>query len=181
MRPAASLFFLAVLLSSGGCGAPDKERRSVEEHVDEQNFPVQESWNVTLTLFDAGFRKGTVQAGHVAEYRQKDQTIYHLDNGVSVVLYDKNANPPTTLKAEQAVIHANQDIEASGNVIITAENNTVLRTASIKRTAADHMIRSNSPVSISGSQGVLHGYGFESDEALKQYKIFRGRGEALLR
>jgi len=177
----AFFLFLAVLLSSGGCGAPEKERRSLETDFKTENHPVQESWNIKLSLYEAGFRNATVQAGHATEYRNKEKNTYYIDQRVTVIFYEKDGTPPTTLNADKAVILPNHDIEASGNVVITAENNTVIRTTAIKRTAADRMIRSNRHVTISGPKGTLEGEGFESDHALKRYRIFRGSGEALFR
>jgi len=181
LKLSAFLLLLTVLLSSGGCGAPGKERRFLETTFDTESYPVQESWNITLSVYDAGFRKGTVRAGHATEYRQKGKNTFHLDRGVTVTVYNRDKNPPTVIKAAKAIIHGNQDIEASGNVVASTGNGTVIRTGYLKRTAADRMIRSNRHVTISGREGLIEGYGFESDQSLKRYRIFRGSGEALIR
>lgn len=177
------LFFLllAVMLSSGGCGAPGGERRSLEPDFNTENHPAQESWNMTLYLTDAGIRKGSVKAGHAAEYRNREKNTYYLDSGVMVVFYGRNGNPSTTIRADKAVIHENQDIDASGNVVVTAGDNTVIRTAYLRRTAKDAMIRSSRHVTITRKDGTIQGQGFESDQSLKRYRIFQGSGEGLIK
>lgn len=169
------------MLSSGGCGAPGEERRSLEPDFNTENHPVQESWNITLYLTDAGIRKGSIKAGHAAEYSNKGKSTYYLDRSVTVVFYGRIGTPPTTINADKAVIHENQDIEAFGKVVVTAGNNTVIRTTYLRRTAGDAMIRSNRHVTITGEDGTIEGKGFESDQSLKRYRIFQGSGEGLIK
>lgn len=169
------------MLSAGGCGAPHEERRSPETGLSTKKKPVQESWNTSFFLTNAAIRKGTLHAGHAAEYSNNGKNTIYLDQGVHVILYNDAGKPPTILDAREAVIHDNKDIEASGNVVVTSGKGTVIRTAYLKRTDEDKMIRSNRHVTIAGPDGTVQGYGFESDQALKRYRIFRGSGEAPVR
>lgn len=180
MKLSAIFLILTVLLLSGGCGAPSGERRSLEPSFEADNHPVQESWNLDLAVTEAGMRKTTVKAQHGAEYQREGKSTYYLDGRVSVAFYGKSGDTPTTITADKAVIHENQDIEASGNVVARS-GTTVLRTAFIKRTADDRKIRSNSRVIITGPNGSVQGTGFESDQSLKQYRIFRASGESLVK
>ncbi|WP_223294121.1 LPS export ABC transporter periplasmic protein LptC [Chlorobium limicola] len=181
MKSAVHFLLLTVLLSSGGCGAPHEERRSLETGSSMEKIPFQESWNMSFFLTEAAIRKGTLNAGHAAEYRNNGKSTIYLDQGVHVILYNDAGKPPTILDAREAVIHDNRDIEASGNVVVSSGKGNIIRTAYLKRTDRDRMIRSNRHVTITGQDGTVQGYGFESDQALKRYKIFRGSGEALVR
>ena len=177
MKRVIVLFLHVVLLVASGCGDPVKERRSPETSFIGTNHPVQETWTVRLALTESGKPRGIIEAGHGAEYRTNAGNEHHLDNGIRLTLFDSNGHSKTIITARTALIHDNQDIEAQGNVIITS-GGTVIKTEYIKRTAKDKMIRSNRFVTITRPDQTIRGEGFESDQALKKYRIFRGSGEA---
>ncbi|MEI6639904.1 MAG: LPS export ABC transporter periplasmic protein LptC [Chlorobium sp.] len=133
-----------------------------------------------VDLTTSGIRHGVVQAAHEAEYRTKNGSEYHLDGGVKLTLFDDNGRATTTITAESAVIHDNQDIEATGSVVVTSTEGTILSTEYVRRSAKDTMIRSDRAVTITMPEEIIRGKGFESDQALKRYRIFRGSGEALI-
>ena len=135
---------------------------------------------VRVALTESGRHCGIVQAAHEAEYRTKRGSEHHLDGGVKVTLFDVKGNATTTITARHAVIHDNQDVEAMGHVVITSTDGTVISTEYVKRSARDNMIRSDRAVTITMLDDVIRGEGFESDQALKKYRIFRGSGEALI-
>ena len=170
-----------VLIIASGCGNPVKERRSLETGFIGINHPVQESWTVRLALTESGIKRGVIEAGHSAEYRSNAGSEHHLDHGIRLTLFDNNGHATTTIRSEKAVIHDNQDIEAEGNVIITSSGTTVIKTEYVKRTARDKMIRSERFVTITKPGETIRGVGFESDQALKKYRIFRGSGEAFIK
>jgi len=174
------LFLLALLFVMTGCGASQKERRSPETRFIGINHPVQESWKARLAITDSGSRTGVIEAGHGAIYRTNTGDEHHLDGGIRVTFFDVNGLPSTSITAEKAVIHDNQDIEASGNVVITSAVTTVIRTEYVKRTAKDRMIRSDKFVTITRPGEAIRGYGFESDQGVKKYRIFKGSGEAFI-
>jgi LPS export ABC transporter protein LptC len=166
-----------VLILASGCGDPKKERRSPETGFIGLNHPVQESWRVRLALTESGKQREIIEAGHGAEYSTSSGSEQHLDHGIRLTLFDTNGHSGTFITARTALIHDNQDIEAQGNVIITS-GGTVITTEYVKRTAKDKMIRSNKFVTITRAGDTIRGEGFESDQALKKYRIFRGSGEA---
>ena len=163
---------------ASGCGDPHKDRRPPETAFIGIHHPVQESWTVRLTLTDSGIQRGVIEAGHQAEYRTNAGIEHQLDSGIKVTFFDITGKPETTITAQKAVIHDNQDIEAEGNVVITSSGPTVIKTEYFKRTNNDKMIRSNTFVTIVKPNETITGQGFESDQALKKYRIFRGSGKA---
>ena len=163
---------------ASGCGDPHKERRSPETGFIGINHPIQESWTVRLAITESGVQRGVIEAGHQAEYRTDTGNEHQLDNGIKVTFFDITGTPETTITAEKAVIHDNQDIEAQGNVVITSSGPTVIKTEYVKRTNYDKMIRSDKIVTIVKPDETITGQGFESDQALKKYRIFRGSGKA---
>jgi LPS export ABC transporter protein LptC len=175
------LFLQVILIVLSGCGNPLKERRSPETEFIGLNHPVQESWTVRMVLTESGITRGVIEAEHGAEYRSNAGSEQHLDRGIRLTLFDIDGHTTTIITAQEAVIHNNQDIEAQGNVIITSRGSTVIKTEYVKRTAIDKMIRSDRFVTISKPDETIRGVGFESDQALTKYRIFRGSGEAFIK
>ncbi|NTV66117.1 MAG: LPS export ABC transporter periplasmic protein LptC [Chlorobaculum sp.] len=166
------------MFSAVGCSAPKGESRMSTAAVSGKDMPAQESWNVTLVVSDNGRTKTVVSARHASEYRQGEKQEIRLDGGVSVQLFNRDGTA-TLLTAGRGIVHDNRDIEAFDNVVIRSADGTVLRTEHISRTSNDRMIRSDKYVTITGPSRSIRGYGFESDEAMKRYRIFHASGEAL--
>uniref|UniRef100_Q3AQM0 LPS export ABC transporter periplasmic protein LptC n=1 Tax=Chlorobium chlorochromatii (strain CaD3) TaxID=340177 RepID=Q3AQM0_CHLCH len=162
-----------------GCSNPETERRTSNSMLSGADHPSQEGWNIYMVLSESGREKAIIQAGHGAEFEEAQ----HLDNGVTLQLFDSNGSNRTTITANKAVIFNNQDIEAEGDVTIRSTSatgqTTRITTEYMKRTANDQMIRSDRLVTITRGEEVLRGNGFESDQYLKRFRIFRGSGEAV--
>jgi len=163
-----------------GCSGNKKDRHPAERAFFEENL-VQESWVVKVVFTESGIHQGVLQAAHEAEYRTKMGSEHHLDGGIKVTLFDVNGNSTTTITAQKAVIQDNQDVEVMGSVIMTSNDGTVITTEYVKRSAKDKMIRSDRAVTVTMQEKIIRGEGFESDQALKKYRIFRGSGEAFIK
>lgn len=142
---------------------------------------MQESWGISFLVTEEGMRKSEIKAGHVAEFRTKGKTEQHLDKDVSVVFFDETGAVSSSISAEQAIMYENKDIEAIGKVVITTSNGTVIKTEYAKRSGIDRKIRSDKFVTIDRPNQTVSGYGFESDQELKHYRIFRATGEGNLK
>ncbi len=180
MKRVVVLFFPLLLVVAAGCGAPLTESSSSGTDSAGLDHLVQESWTNRIALTDSGVRRGIVEAGHGAEYRTRSGSEHHLDGGIRVTLFDAKGRPATIITAQKAVIHENQDIEAMGKVVMTSAEKTVITTEYVTTSAKEKMIRSDRFVTITRPGETIRGEGFESDQALKKYRIFRGSGEAFI-
>ncbi len=169
-----------ILFFTAGCQAPQGNKARPDAPVVKNNSPVQESWNFRFTVTEAGTRKSLITAGHAAEFRIEGGSEQHLDEGVAVDFFDADGNTTTHISADRAIVYENQDIEGMGNVVISSKDSTIIRTAYAKRSGVDHKIRSDRFVTIKRPGQSISGYGFESDQELKHYRIFRGSGEGLI-
>ncbi|MDP8306086.1 MAG: LPS export ABC transporter periplasmic protein LptC [Candidatus Chlorobium antarcticum] len=177
----AALTLCALLLLPPGCTPPKPPAQESDIPKITADTPVQESWNISFLVTEEGKRKSEIQAGHVAEFRTKGKTEQHLDKNVSVTFFDDKGAVSSSIKAERAIMYENQDIEAIGNVVITTSEGTIIKTQYAKRSGVDRKIRSNRFVTIDRPNQTISGYGFESDQQLKHYRIFQGRGEGILK
>lgn len=173
-----TLVFLAILFSTVGCDAPRKEHHVPGTEVDLKGGAEQESWNPRLVISDSGMPKTVLSARHAVEYRKGEKHEIHVDGAVSVRIFNRDGSS-TLITAGRGIVHDNRDIEAFDNVVIRSEDGTVLKTEHIIRSGRDRMIRSDKAVTITSPTRTIRGYGFESDEAMKRYRIFHASGEAL--
>jgi len=175
------LFLQVILIIVSGCGNSHKEQHSPGEDYIGISHPIQESWTVKLFISDLGTKLGVIAAGHDAIYRTTTGDEHHIDQGIRVTFFDVNNHTTTSITAQKAVIHDNQDIELFGTVIITSGNTTVIKTEYAIRTAKDKMIRSDKFVTITRPNETIKGYGFESDQDLLKYRIFRVSGNTFIK
>ncbi len=162
-----------------GCAEKNKEKITAETSFLGVEQPVQESWNISLNIFRENRIHITVTAGQYAEFSKNDSLIRRLGEGITVIFFDDDGNPSSTLTADKGTIYDNHDMEAYDNVVLTSEDSTIVRTDYIKRLKKEKKLWSDSYVVIQKPGETIKGYGFESDESLKNYTIFRASGEAI--
>jgi len=175
------LFLCVIMMAKSGCSEPMKGHRAAKQDASVQGNLVQESWNIRIALTQSGLSQGILEAEHGSEYKTKQGSEYHFDHTVKVMFFDSEALPSIVITAEQAVIHDNWDIDFSGNVVMKSGDGVVMKTEHLQRSACDSIIRSDRFVTISRQEETIRGEGFEGDQALKRYRIFRGNGEAFIR
>jgi LPS export ABC transporter protein LptC len=146
--------------------------------ISAKEMPAQESWNVNLVISSEGRTRTLISARHAAEYRKGEKREIRVDGGVDVQMFNRNGTS-TRITAGRGIVHDNQDIEAFDNVVIRSDEDTVIRTEHITRSFRDGMIRSDKYVTITSPSRTIRGYGFESDGAMKRYRIFHASGESL--
>ncbi len=137
------------------------------------DHPVQETWEAQVVFSDSGRLKATVSAAHISQYTRQGSTEKKLDGRVRAELYDDQGSYSSTLTANRATIHANNDMEAFEKVVITSRDCTTVRTEYIKWTYQDQKVRSDKFVTIKRPTETLSGHGFESDQNLKHYRIYK--------
>lgn len=171
------IFVFSFLICCIGCAGPQPEDRAADTRFLGEEQPVQESWNVSMTIFKQDKIHAVVAAGHFAESKKNDIITRHLDRGLKVAFFDGNGNLSSTLTADRGTVYNNNDMEAFENVVITS-GNAIIKTDYIKRFADKKKLWSDKYVTIHKQNEIIRGYGFESDESLKNYTIFRASGES---
>ncbi|NTV02723.1 MAG: LPS export ABC transporter periplasmic protein LptC [Chlorobiaceae bacterium] len=168
-----------MLSCTAGCGARDKGRPSPAAGFSSRRLPAQESWDISVAVSDSGRQTALIRAGHLAEYHEGGKKELVVDGGITVTLNDRNGGTPTIMTAGRGIVHDNQDIEAFDKVLIRSGDGTTLSTGHIVRTSSDRMLRSEKYVTITKPSQTIRGFGFESDDGMKRYKIFKASGEAV--
>lgn len=182
-RGAHTLLISCIILPAAlsGCGPQGGKSADPNAPVVAEDSPLQESWNVEFRVSEEGLMKSRIRAGHATEYRTDGKSEQHLDGGVRVDFFDAEGEPTTRITAERAIVYDNQDIEGMGHVVIASRDSTVIRTEYARRSGLDRKIRSDRFVTIDRPDQTISGYGFESDQEIRHYRIFRGSGEGILK
>lgn len=162
------LFFLTLLTFR--CTGKD-----VKPHVDTsfvvEELPAQESWNSTVFFTDSGKTRAILTAGHLQLFNTRKETI--LDEGVKVEFFNMKEIKTTTLTSKRGrVDEKTNDLYAIDSVVAVNDSGIVVRTDELKWRNSDKKIVSDKFVTIDSPDEHIEGYGFESDQHLRNYVIY---------
>ena len=172
MKRLAAVLLVAVL--HFGCG--EKVQPSVLPAVDSKSLPQQESWNSRITVSDSGVVRAIIDAGYFSVNENSERT--NMSQGVKTLMFDRLGKPQTHMTSEEASIdEGSNNLEAHKNVVVWSDDSTVLRTEELYWDNQRQLIYTPAFVTIVSPKEHLQGHGFESDQSLRNYKIFRVTGE----
>lgn len=136
--------------------------------------PSQESWNSIVSFSDSGFTKAVLSAGHISVYSAKGYTL--IDSGASVDFF-KNGEKVSVLTGKNGRINdKTKDIEIYDSVTVVNNEGSELKTQKLLWNNKTQKVSSDVFVSIKTPNEAIEGIGFESDQNLKNYKIYKVTG-----
>lgn len=143
--------------------------------VASDSIPSQESYNSTVTFSDSGKTKAILMAGRIRVFSKFNYTL--VDSGAKVDFY-KNGVYSSTLTGKRGKIYdATKDVEVYDSVKLVSENGSVLTTNKLYWVNKTQLIKSDEFVHIKTQNEDIKGYGFEADQNLKNYVIYKVSGE----
>jgi LPS export ABC transporter protein LptC len=154
----------------GSCG--EKIRPSVLQGIDTKHGPQQESWQSTVVISDSGRVQARIIAGYIRKFDSPQETM--LDSGVVVYFYNELGKQTTKMTAANGKVNERTyDIDAYGNVVVVSDDSTRLRSEKLYWDNQRRLIHTPEYVSIISPKEKVQGQGFESDQRLRNYKIFK--------
>jgi LPS export ABC transporter protein LptC len=164
------LFGILAGLVAGGC--EEKIKPSVLPGLDPANLPQQESWNSTIVLSDSGRVLARIQAGYIQKFDAPQET--NMSQGIVVYFYNELGQHTTTMRASRGVVNeSTYDLKAEGDVVVVSDDSTKLRSERLYWDNRRRLIHTPEFVSVTSSREKVQGQGFESDQRLRNYKIFK--------
>ena len=162
--------FLSILLLITSCYKED-----VKPHIDAsltgKELPAQESWNSTVFFTDSGKTKAILYSGHLQLFNDKKETI--LDDGLKVEFFNQEEIKTTTLTSKRGrVDERTNDLFAIDSVVAVNDSGIVVKTDELTWRNKDQKIVSNKFVTIDSPKEHIEGFGFESDQHLRNYVIY---------
>lgn len=173
MRLMTITLVLSALFTFWACSIPSEEPSSPKSDLEE--LPDQESWHSTIIITRDGRRMAEVWAGYIATYDKKIETI--LKDSVHVDFYDQEGQHNSVLTAEEGTVYnQNNNLVATGNVVVVSDSGVVLETEELKWDNQRQQIISEVPVIFTTETEKLIGDSFISDPNLQNYEIKNARG-----
>lgn len=165
------IFYSLLLVSCGEKVKPPVSSTGIGGEV-----PTQESWDAKITFTDSGKITGILRAGHISAFAE--QRVTRLDSNITVDFYDENEHHTSVLTAKRGTVNdLTHDFEAHDNVVVVSDSGTTLRTQDLFWVNITRMVHTPAYVDISSPTEQIQGQGFESDQSLRHYTIFKVTGQ----
>ena len=160
---------LLILLALYGC-SEEKVKPGIDKNLKAEQLPTQESWGSTIVFTDSGYTAAILKTGHLRMYGETQQTL--LDNNVKIDFYNTQKIVTTTLTSKRGKVEdITRDLYAYDSVVVRNNDGTVLTTEELKWRNTDKKIVTDKFVTIVSPREKIQGYGFESDQHLRNYTI----------
>ena len=146
------------------------EADSLEQKAD------QISSELKIVLIDSAYTKAIVKSDRGQVFTSENYSL--LDGNVKVVFYSKTGRSNVVLTAEEVKIDdITKNMFAKGNVVVVSDStHTRLETQELSWNNLNKKIHSDVAVTINTPREIINGVGLESDEQLRNYKIFKVTG-----
>lgn len=159
---------LLVGLALYGCSGENEEQPISAR---DKPLPDQVISGFGLTETTMGEKDWHMEADKAYIYEKRD--ILEAES-IEVTFYDKAGEVRSVLRADYGRLNrASDDMEASGNVVVTDSDGVVLETKTLRWESEVRKIVSEDSVRIVREQDVLTGWGFRGDPDLGSFRILR--------
>lgn len=166
--------FCVVAISFFGC--EEKISPSVISTVDSRTLPQQESWNSTIVVSDSGHISAIIVAGYIRVTELNHQT--QMSQGVKVRFFDREGRQTSILTSDEGTVdEVTNNLEARNNVVVTSSDKSKMITEQLFWDNQRQLIHTPDFVQITTVKEKMQGHGFESDQSLKHYRVFRVTGQ----
>jgi LPS export ABC transporter protein LptC len=171
-------FFIVLFLAIVFAACEEKITPSVLPMIDSKTIPQQESWDSHIVISDSGLVRAVIDAGYLCVYEGSQQT--HMSNGVVVHFFNSDGKQTSILTSKEAIVdESSNNLEAIGNVLVVSEDSTKLKTEHLYWDNKQQLVHTPEYVEITSPKEKLQGHGFESDQSLRNYKIFHVTGQSV--
>lgn len=171
-----TVFIIISILLLVNCNSSKKENIMVKEAQLEIQ-PDQTGYNIEVAFVDSSHTKAILKADKSRIYQERLETF--LDNNIKVEFFSKyNQNRVSLLTADSAKIDdRTKNMIAWGRVFVVADSSrTTIETSLLMWDNKNQKLYSTEFVTITSPNERIQGYGFESDQNLNNYKIFKVSG-----
>jgi len=169
-----ALLSLSIILTS--C-SEERVKPPISSIAVGRDIPTQESWNAIITFTDSGKVTAILHSGHIASFTERRYTL--LDSNIVVDFFDQYEKHTSVLTAQRGRVNdVTHDFEAHDHVVVVSDSGTTLRTEELYWNNTTQKISTPAFVEIVSPTEHIFGHGFESDQSLKHYAIFKVTGQA---
>jgi LPS export ABC transporter protein LptC len=173
------IFYCAVLIITflilfSSCSS-DKVEPMRTNAVSSDSIPTQESLNSTVTFSDSGNVKAVLKAGRIRVYSNYNYTL--IDGNPSVDFFKGGVYSSTLTGKRGKIYDLTKDVEVIDSVKMVSTDSTILTADRLYWVNKTQRVKSDGFVHIQTKTEDIKGYGFEADQNLKNYTIYKVSGE----
>ncbi len=164
------IFPIIIWLFIYGC-TREKIEPTVNVQLTAEEIPDQESWNSTIFFTDSGRTRAILIAGHLRVFSKNKETL--LDSNIKIDFYNNEEIHTTTLTSKRGrVDEKTNNLYAIDSVVAVNDSGIVITSDEMMWRNKDRKIVSEKYVTIVSPKEKIEGYGFESDQNLRNYIIY---------
>ncbi len=161
---------LIIIIVFSGC-SNRQVKPTINASIKTTKLPVQEGWNSTVIFSDSGKTRAILYYGHMRMFDSPPETL--LDSSIKVDFFNENEIKTTTLTALNGKVNnITNDLYANDSVVAVSDSGVTLKTQELMWRNKDRKIVSDKFVTIVSPKEKIQGYGFESDQNLRNYTIY---------
>ena len=148
----------------------EKIKPKIDLTMDEENIPIQESWNSKILFTENGKLKGILYTDYLEAYNEPKEKL--LDN-VKVEFFNSSGKKTSQLTSKKGKIDDHtQDMYAIDSVVAVNDSAKVkLESDELMWRKKDEKIVSDKFVRITTETEIIEGFGLESDQSIENYII----------
>ena len=165
------LVFLILTLFMNSC---DDKFKPATNNTESSDMPTQESWNSTVVFSDSGIIRAVLTAGHISIFTTKGYTL--IDSGAKVEFYKDSVIVSVLTGKKGKIDDKTKNIEIMDSVEVVNTEGSRLITEKLFWKNDERKVYSDEFVRITTPDETIEGTGFESDQNLKNYKIYKVSG-----
>jgi LPS export ABC transporter protein LptC len=139
------------------------------------SIPTQESFSTTVTFSDSGIVRAILKAGRIRQYAKFNYTL--IDSGAQVDFFKAGVYSSTLTGKRGKILDNTKDVEVYDSVKVVSTDGAQLTTNKLYWVNKTQKIKTDEFVHIKTKNDDIQGYGFESDQNLKNYVIYKVSGE----
>jgi len=152
-------------------GCEEQPEPEIDFTMEDSDSPTQESWNTEIQFTEKGVLKAILYSDHIRIYDDPKQKL--LDN-MLVDFINADGEVGSSLSSKSGRIdEVTEDMYAIDSVVAVNDSSGYkLETEELMWRKSDEKIVTDKFVTITSEDEIIQGYGFESDQDLKNYTIF---------
>ena len=147
----------------------------------DDNMPDVVSYDFQMIYSDSGKVRARLTAPQRDVYEGENGYV-ELPKGLTVVFYDANYKPETTINAKYGIRKEKEGtMEVRNNVVVVNAKKEQLKTEKLIWDERSEKLRTDVAVTITTAENIIYGEGLEADQNFNSYRILKPVGTIKLK
>ena len=145
---------------------------TVASFSDRAEIPVLKTTDVVTMISDSGITRYRITAPEWAIYDKAEEPYWNFPKGITFERFDGDFQTDANIISDEAIFFENRKLwELTGNVKATNLSGEIFETEKLFWNQAEERIYSPEAVTITQSDKIIQGAGFNSNQTLSKYEI----------